>query len=85
VPGHLGKNAVLADDGFELEPLEHPGDAITQVANEVAAGKTNRDIAATLFLSEKTIESHLARIYAKLDVHSRAALATIVARDSGDA
>jgi DNA-binding CsgD family transcriptional regulator len=60
-----------------------------EVANEVAAGKTNRDIAATLFLSEKTIESHLARIYSKLDVHSRAALTAIVARqgnrlESGD-
>jgi DNA-binding CsgD family transcriptional regulator len=52
-----------------------------EVADEVAAGKTNRDIAATLFLSEKTIESHLARIYSKLDVHSRAALTAIVARE----
>jgi DNA-binding NarL/FixJ family response regulator len=58
----------------ELSPRER------EVAEEVAAGKTNRDIAATLFLSEKTIESHLARIYPKLDVHSRAALTAIVAR-----
>ena len=66
------------DDGglAELSPRER------EVANEVAAGKTNRDIAATLFLSEKTVDSHLARIYAKLDVHSRAALAAIVTRRS---
>ncbi|HEX6714884.1 MAG TPA: AAA family ATPase [Thermoleophilaceae bacterium] len=51
-----------------------------EVAEEVAAGKTNRNIAATLFLSEKTIESHLVRIYSKLDVHTRAALTGIVAR-----
>jgi DNA-binding NarL/FixJ family response regulator len=51
-----------------------------EVAREVAEGKTNREIAATLFLSEKTIESHLSRIYSKLDVHSRAALTAIVAR-----
>jgi DNA-binding NarL/FixJ family response regulator len=63
-----------ADSLAELSPRER------EVANEVAAGKTNRDIAATLFLSEKTIESHLARIYAKLDVHSRAALTAIVTR-----
>jgi DNA-binding NarL/FixJ family response regulator len=56
-----------------------------EVADEVAAGKTNRDIAATLFLSEKTIESHLARIYSKLDVHSRAALTAIVARQGAPA
>ena len=46
----------------------------------VAGGRTNRDIAAALFLSEKTIESHLARIYTKLDVHSRAALTAVIAR-----
>ena len=63
----------------ELSPRER------EVADEVAAGKTNRDIAATLFLSEKTIESHLARIYSKLDLHSRAALTAIVARHAGDA
>jgi DNA-binding NarL/FixJ family response regulator len=55
-----------------------------EVANEVAMGKTNRAVAATLFVSEKTVESHLARIYAKLDVHSRAALATVIARDAVD-
>jgi DNA-binding NarL/FixJ family response regulator len=32
-----------------------------EVAGLVAAGKTNKDIAAALYLSEKTIESHLAR------------------------
>ena len=55
-----------------------------EVAEEVAAGKTNREIAATLFLSEKTVESHLARIYSKLDVHSRAALTALLARASAD-
>jgi DNA-binding CsgD family transcriptional regulator len=52
-----------------------------EVAELVASGKTNREAAATLFLSEKTIGSHLARIYEKLGVHSRAALAGIVARE----
>jgi DNA-binding NarL/FixJ family response regulator len=49
------------------------------VALLVAAGKRNRDVAAALFLSEKTIETHLARIYDKLGVRSRAALATLLA------
>jgi DNA-binding CsgD family transcriptional regulator len=53
-----------------------------EVAGRIAAGDTNREVAATLFLSEKTVGSHLARIYAKLDVHSRAALAAIVARET---
>ncbi len=55
-----------------------------EVAVLVAAGKRNRDVAATLFLSEKTVESHLARIYDKLGVRSRAALATVMAGE-GDA
>ncbi len=50
-----------------------------EVAALVAAGKRNRDVAAALFLSEKTVESHLARIYDKLGVRSRAALATSMA------
>jgi DNA-binding CsgD family transcriptional regulator len=52
-----------------------------EVAAQVAAGKTNREIAGLLFLSEKTIESHLGRIYAKLGVHSRASLAVLVERE----
>lgn len=50
-----------------------------EVAELVAAGKRNRDVAAALFVTEKTVESHLARIYDKLGVRSRAALATIIA------
>jgi DNA-binding CsgD family transcriptional regulator len=53
-----------------------------EVAGWVASGNTNREVAAALFLSEKTIGSHLARIYDKLGVHSRAALAAIVARET---
>jgi DNA-binding NarL/FixJ family response regulator/tetratricopeptide (TPR) repeat protein len=52
-----------------------------EVAREVATGKSNRDVAATLFVSEKTVESHLVRIYAKLDIHSRSALAALVVRE----
>jgi ATP/maltotriose-dependent transcriptional regulator MalT len=53
-----------------------------EVAALVAAGKRNRDVAAALFVSEKTVESHLARIYDKLGVRSRAALAAIVAAEA---
>jgi DNA-binding NarL/FixJ family response regulator len=53
-----------------------------EVAELVAEGKTNREVAGALFLSEKTVGSHLARIYDKLGVHSRAALAAVVARET---
>jgi DNA-binding CsgD family transcriptional regulator len=39
----------------------------------LASGKSNRDIAAELFLSEKTIEHHISRIYGKTGVEKRAA------------
>jgi DNA-binding CsgD family transcriptional regulator len=45
-----------------------------QVALQVAEGRTNRDVAAALFLSPKTVEFHLTRIYRKLNIHSRAEL-----------
>jgi DNA-binding CsgD family transcriptional regulator len=51
-----------------------------QVARIVANGASNRDAAAALFLSPKTIEFHLAHIYRKLGVRTRAQLAGVAAR-----
>ncbi len=45
-----------------------------QIALQVAEGKTNKEVGAALFLSHKTIEFHLGRIYRKFDFHSRAEL-----------
>jgi DNA-binding CsgD family transcriptional regulator/tetratricopeptide (TPR) repeat protein len=45
-----------------------------EVARLVAGGLTNRAVAETLFLSEKTIESHLAGAFVKLGVRTRQAL-----------
>jgi len=44
------------------------------VADLVAQGRSNKQVAADLFLSEKTIESTLTRVYAKLGVRSRVEL-----------
>ena len=45
-----------------------------RVAELAAAGMTNRDVAATLFISPKTVEATLSRVYRKLNIHSRAEL-----------
>ena len=50
-----------------------------QVALVVARGATNKEAAAQLFLSPKTIEKHLGSAYAKLGLRSRAELARIFA------
>ncbi|MFL6013185.1 MAG: LuxR C-terminal-related transcriptional regulator [Gaiellaceae bacterium] len=46
-----------------------------RVAVLVAQGRTNREVAAALFLGERTVASHLTHIYAKLGVRSRTELA----------
>jgi DNA-binding CsgD family transcriptional regulator len=45
-----------------------------RVAELVASGMTNRDVAAQLYIGAKTVEATLARIYRKLDIRSRAEL-----------
>jgi DNA-binding NarL/FixJ family response regulator len=44
----------------------------------VAAGSTNRAIAGQLVISEKTVARHLANIFAKLGISSRAAATAFV-------
>jgi LuxR family transcriptional regulator, maltose regulon positive regulatory protein len=51
-----------------------------QVLRHVAAGRTNREIAAELGLSEKTVDRHLGNILLRLDVPSRAAAAALAER-----
>lgn len=55
--------------GSELTATER------QVAELIAAGATTRDAAAALFISVRTVETHVASIYRKLGVRSRAELA----------
>jgi DNA-binding CsgD family transcriptional regulator len=51
-----------------LTPVEQ------QVAELAASGMTNREVAAALFVSAKTVEATLARVYRKLGIRSRAEL-----------
>jgi DNA-binding CsgD family transcriptional regulator len=62
----------------ELTPQE------LQIALYVARGMTNREVGAALFLSHKTIEFHLGRVYRKLDMHSRAELISRFAREASE-
>ena len=57
-------------------------EAERRIAVLVAEGRTNREIAATLFLTEHTVETALTRIYRKLEVRSRTALARLLSAKS---
>ena len=59
--------------GAELTATER------RVAGLIAAGATNRDAAAALFVSVRTVETHVASIYRKLGVRTRAELARRIA------
>ena len=51
-----------------------------RVAVLAASGHTNRQVATALFLSPRTVEANLARVYRKLGVSSRAELGAVMAR-----
>lgn len=70
---HRRREPGVAD---ELTPHE------LRVAHVIARGATNREAAAELFLSPKTIDFHLQQVYRKLGIHSRAELASRFARDN---
>lgn len=64
----MGARRPRAGDARALSEQE------ARISQMVAQGLSNRDIAAGLFVSVKTVEAHLTRIFRKLDVQSRAAL-----------
>jgi len=67
-----------ADTGLQaLSPRER------EIAELVADRHTNKEIAGTLFLSEKTVETHLRNIFRKLSASSRVQVARIVERQRG--
>ncbi len=61
--------------GNELSATER------QVAELVAAGQTNKEVAAALFMSVRTVEANLSKIYRKLSIESRSELAARLPSD----
>ncbi|MDX6198683.1 MAG: sigma-54 dependent transcriptional regulator, acetoin dehydrogenase operon transcriptional [Actinomycetota bacterium] len=54
------------------------------VAQKVSSGMTNREAAAHLYVSPHTIDSHLRKVFRKLDVTSRVELTRVVLEQEGD-
>jgi DNA-binding CsgD family transcriptional regulator len=68
----LDRSSGAPSQGPGLTPSEQ------RVAELAASGMTTHDVAAALFISPKTVESNLARIYRKLGIKSRAELGRLV-------
>ena len=63
--------------GAASDPWQTLTDAELRVAELVAGGLTNRNIAEYLNLSPHTVDAHLKHIYTKLDIHSRVELTVL--------
>ncbi len=68
--------AEVVDELAALTPRE------LEVLGELADGRTNRQIAERLFISEKTVGVHVGRIYDKIGVHSRVQASAVFRRSA---
>ena len=66
--GRVGTRATALGAGPVLTAAEQ------RVADLAAAGHTNAEVAAELFMGQRTVEAHLSRVYRKLGVRSRTEL-----------
>lgn len=71
----LGRVGLRRGDPDELTETER------KIAELAATGLTNREVAQAAFVSPKTVEANLARVYRKLGIRSRAELGAAMARD----
>ncbi len=80
--GVAAVTALFGPEGGPGETADTPLSLLTRtertVASLVAQGLTNRQIAEQLFVSPRTVDAHLAHIFRKLDISSRARLAALM-------
>ena len=76
VERELARTGLTRSLDRELTPTE------LRIAELAAAGAQNKQIAGALFVSVKTVEANLSRVYAKLGIRSRAELASQLSRRS---
>jgi DNA-binding CsgD family transcriptional regulator len=72
----IGRLGLRHGDRHELTAMER------RIAELAATGLTNREVAAAAFVSPKTVEANLARVYGKLGIRSRAELGARMAAGS---
>jgi DNA-binding CsgD family transcriptional regulator len=73
VQAHQAQQALSSIGGKAPSTLELTA-VESRVAALVGAGQTNREVADAMFISVRTVESHLSRVYRKLGLRSRTEL-----------
>ncbi|QSE83666.1 response regulator [Rhodococcus koreensis] len=70
-----------------LQQMQRPEEALTpreaELLTLLAKGMTNKELGKALFISEATVKTHLAHIYSKLGVDTRAAAVSVALRRQG--
>jgi holo-[acyl-carrier protein] synthase len=74
-PAEHAAATVVPTDQMALVPLTHRQ---RQVAELVSEGLTNRQIADRLFVTQKTVEMHLAQVFTRLGVSNRVGVARVI-------
>lgn len=88
-PGITGKilqrmRGEAEDPGPPVPGGESLTDQEERILRHISEGKTNREIAGELFLSEKTVRNYVSNILSKLELHNRAAAAAWAVRHGLD-
>jgi DNA-binding NarL/FixJ family response regulator len=75
---HLGDDDVVERRRVAAGRLAPLTDREREVADAVASGASNAEVAASLFMSEATVKAHVSRLLTKLDVANRVHIAILV-------
>ena len=75
---HLGDDDVAERRRSAVRRLASLSDREREVADEVASGASNAEVAASLFMSEATVKAHVSRLLTKLEVANRVHIAILV-------
>ena len=75
---HIGDDEAGERRRFAARRLAPLTDREREVADEVASGASNAEVAASLFMSEATVKAHVSRLLTKLEVANRVHIAILV-------
>lgn len=74
-------NHLSSNNRHQRKPLEELTRRELEVLKEIASGKSNKEIAASLFITEKTVKTHVSNVLAKLELADRTQAALYAVRN----